>query len=96
METLHPKNCFFFISVNFRPNETVRREIVAELLIQFIHGFNDKSDVPYLNVIMEVFFREAAAGADSTQTSEELRKTMHQGNSELRLFLIGTKLLYKI
>ena len=61
-----------------RPNESVRREIVAELFIQFIHSCVGEP-VPFLNIILEIFYREAAATAESKQTSESLRNTMHQG-----------------
>ena len=72
-----------------RPNETVRREIVAELFIQLIHSYKVKSEVPYMNTMLEVFYREASASVTSKQTPEELRKTMHQGTFIKILFQRG-------
>ena len=63
----------------------MRREIVAELFIQLIHSYKEKSEVPYMNTMFEVFYREASASPTSKQTPEELRKTMHQGLLELKL-----------
>ena len=82
--TSQQKNTLFL-----RPKETVRRELVIELFIQFIHKHKNER-IPHLHVMMEVLAREATAKEDSRQTPEELKKLSHKGlnlaNDQFKLF----------
>ncbi|CAG5097928.1 Oidioi.mRNA.OKI2018_I69.XSR.g15294.t1.cds [Oikopleura dioica] len=71
-----------------RPKETVRRELVIELFIQFIHKHKNER-IPHLHVMMEVLAREATAKEDSRQTPEELRKLSHKGATVVEK-MVGT------
>ena len=55
----------------------VRREIVVEIFITYLSVY--KGEAKHLNVILEVFYREVAAGDDSKQTPEELKRAVYQG-----------------
>ena len=56
----------------------MRRELVIEIFITYMNEF--KAESKHLNVILEVFYREAAAGDNSKQTPEDLKKAVYQGN----------------
>ena len=60
-----------------RPTEVVRREIVVEIFITTMSLFKEKTR--HLNVILEVFYREAAASDDSKQTPQELKRAVYKG-----------------
>jgi len=60
------------------PNEVVRREIVVEIFITYLSVY--KGEAKHLNVILEVFYREVAAGDDSKQTPEELKRAVYQAS----------------
>ena len=47
-----------------------------------------KGEAKHLNVILEVFYREVAAGDDSKQTPEELKRAVYQGLSN-KFFIIN-------
>ena len=55
----------------------VRREIVVEIFITTMSLFKEKTR--HLNVILEVFYREAAASDDSKQTPQELKRAVYKG-----------------
>ena len=55
----------------------VRREIVVEIFITTMSLFKEKTR--HLNVILEVFYREAAASDDSKQTPQELKRAVNKG-----------------
>ena len=59
------------------PTQVVRREIVVELFITIMSMFKEKTR--HLNVMLEVFYREAAAADDSKQTPVELKRAVYKG-----------------
>ena len=59
----------------------VRREIVVEIFITAMSIF--KENTRHLNVILEVFYREAAASDDSRQTPQELKRAVYKGIANL-------------
>ena len=61
------------------PTQVVRREIVVELFITVMSMF--KENTRHLNVMLEVFYREAAAADDSKQTPVELKRAVYKGLS---------------
>jgi len=60
------------------PTQVVRREIVVELFITVMSMF--KENTRHLNVMLEVFYREAAAADDSKQTPVELKRAVYKAS----------------